>query len=171
MSIDDFNNTSHYLPILNASILADIIVLIIVYYTPFFNSKFLMKYYEEYRLGAIIADVLILVIGMIIARYHYKTFFNEFSILNFLVLALVIQIIHDILFFLFFSSVPVGKNKFLDIFKKYAKEVSWGAILGDSFMIILTVLFSVYFSKQSYNYNIILLTVLVYLIPYVLYTR
>lgn len=171
MSIDDFNNTSHYLPILNASILADIIVLLIVYYTPFFNSKFLMKYYEEYRLGAIIADVLILVIGMIIARYHYKTFFNEFSILNFLVLALVIQIIHDILFFLFFSSVPVGKNKFLDIFKKYAKEVSWGAILGDSFMIILTVLFSVYFSKQSYNYNIILLTVLVYLIPYVLYTR
>lgn len=171
MSIDDFNNTSHYLPILNASVLADIIVLLIVYYTPFFNSNFLMKYYEEYRLGAIIADVLILVIGMIITRYHYKRFFNEFSILNFLVLALVIQIIHDILFFLFFSSVPVGKNKFLDIFKKYAREVSWGAILGDSFMIILTVLFSVYFSKQSYNYNIILLTVLVYLIPYVLYTR
>lgn len=171
MSIDDFNNTSHYLPILNASVLADIIVLLIVYYTPFFNSRFLMKYYEEYRLGAIIADVLILVIGMIITRYYYKAFFNEFSILNFLVLALVIQIIHDILFFILFSNVPVGKNKFLDIFKKYAKEVSWGAILGDSFMIILTVLFSVYFSKQSYNYNIILLTVLVYLIPYVLYTR
>ena len=171
MSIADFHDTTDYLPILNASILADIIILIIVYYTPLFNSKYLMKYYETYRLGGIITDVLILVIGMILTRYFYHKIFKQFDLLKFIALALIIQITHDILFYILFKTVPRGVNKFLDLFKDYAKEVSAGAIFGDSFMMIMTVLFSVFFSNQTYHYNIIFLVVSVYLIPYILYTK
>ena len=59
----------------------------------------------------------------------------------------------------------------LDLFKDYAKEIGGKAILGDSFMIILAVLLSSYFAGLSQNTNIILCVCLVYLIPYVLYTR
>ena len=37
-SFSDFYNIQHFLPILNGSILADIIILVILYYTPYFQS-------------------------------------------------------------------------------------------------------------------------------------
>lgn len=169
--ISNFNKISDYLPILNGSLYADLLVLIIVYYTPYFNSKYLMKWYEEYRLSAVIADVLILVIGIIISRYLYSYFFESFSVIKFTGLVVCIQIIHDILFYLFFNSLPQGKNKMMDLFKDYAKEVNASAIAGDSFMIIIATLSSMYFASGSQNMNIISLIVMVYLLPYILYTR
>lgn len=169
--ISNFNKLSDYLPILNGSLFADLLVLLIVYYTPYFNSKYLMRWYENYRLSAVIADVLILVIGIIIARYLYKYFFDTFSVIKFTGLVVIIQIIHDVLFYLFFNSLPQGKNNMMDLFKDYAKEVSGGAIAGDSFMIIIATLASMYFANTNTNTNIISLIVMVYLVPYILYTR
>ena len=59
----------------------------------------------------------------------------------------------------------------LDLFKDYAIEVSYKAILGDSFMIIIAVIAAMIFANFSLNTNIIILVVLIYLIPFVLYTR
>ena len=59
----------------------------------------------------------------------------------------------------------------IDLFKEYSKDVKGGAILGDSFMIIITVLFSSYFANFNTNGNIILLVSLLYILPYVLYIR
>jgi hypothetical protein len=56
----------------------------------------------------------------------------------------------------------------LDFFKDYAKEVGSGAILGDSFMMILACLLSSNFATYSINTNIILLVVLTYFIPYMI---
>lgn len=169
--ISRFNHLDDYLPIVNGCILADLIVLFIVYYTPYFNSKHLMRWYETYRLSAVLADVLILVIGIIIARYLYSYFFEKFSVMKFIGLVVVIQVIHDVLFYLFFNSLPRGTNLMMDLFKDYAKEVNVGAIAGDSFMIIIATLFSMYFASGSKNFNIILFIVLLYLVPYILYTK
>ena len=171
IDISKFHNVSDYLPIFNGAILADIIILLIVYYTPFFNSKYLMKWYETFRLSAVIADVFILVIGAIITRYLYPFFFTKFNPLYFLALILIIQIIHDILFYALFNSLPSGVNYMLDMFKSYAKEVSAGAIFGDSFMIIIFTLFSMIFAGFSLNTNIIYSIIMIYLIPYILYTK
>lgn len=167
--ISNFNKISDYLPILNGSILADIIIILGLYYTNLYPSKYLKKWYETYRLSAVIADVLILVIGKIIVRSIYNKIFNDFSILKFIFLILIIQIIHDILFYIFFTIVPKGYNKMLDLFKDYAKEVSYGAIIGDSSMIIISTLLSSLFANLNINQNIILNIFLVYLIPYVIY--
>lgn len=169
--ISNFSNLNDYLPIINGAVLSDIIIIFILYYTPFFNSKYLMKWYETYRLSGIIADVFIIIIGFVITRYIYSRLNLEWNPLKFLLLYLIVQITHDFLFYLFFNSVPRGLNRMLDLFKDYAIEVSYKAILGDSFMIIIAVIAAMIFANFSLNTNIIILVVLIYLIPFVLYTK
>ena len=41
MQLHNFYDISSYLPILNGSILADLVILSIVYYTPYFDSFYL----------------------------------------------------------------------------------------------------------------------------------
>ena len=169
--ISNYKDMSDYLPILNASIISDLFIIGAIYYGGYFESKFLMEWYEKYRLSAVIADVLILVIGMIITRYIFKKFKWNWNLYKFLITILIVQIIHDYLFYLFFKSVPLGKNKMLDVFKKYASEVGINAILGDSFMIIISVLLASFYAGLSFNTNIILLTILTYLIPYFIFSQ
>lgn len=170
-TLADFSNLQDYLPMLNASILADILVIGIVYYTRFFNSRYLMNWYETYRLSAVIADVLILVVGLILARYLYPMFFSSFSLWKFLILLVGIQVVHDVLFYLLFKSIPRGMNKMLDMFKDYAGEVGGGAILGDSFMIVIAGLLSYLLREKNTHFNILVLIGSIYLIPYILYTK
>ena len=166
-----FSNTKDYLPILNGAIAAELVILSILYYTPYFESKYLKEWYETYQLSAVIADVLILIIGLIIARFIFSYFKLSWNIYKFIGVVLGVQIIHDFLFYLFFTNIPRGKNKMLDLFKNYAEETDYRAILGDSFMILLTVLFSLYFANISLNENIIYLIVNIYFIPYLIHTR
>lgn len=166
--ISNFSNTNDYLPILNGCINADLIIIFCVFHG-IIKSKFLKTWYKTFTLSAVIADVLILVIGIIIARFLYKYLFKTFNIWLFTGLAVVIQIIHDILFYLFFNNIPLGYNYMLDFFKLYAKEVGAGAIIGDSIMMILSCLLSSYLANFSLNSNIINLIVSCYFIPYMVY--
>jgi len=165
--ISNFNNVSDYLPILNGCLNADLIIIFLAFHGVF-KSAFLRKWYKKYQLSAVIADVLILVIGIILARFLYKYLFSEFSIWKFTGLAICIQIIHDLLFYWLFSSLPIGYNSMFDFFKGYAKEVGVGAIIGDSFMMMLACLLSSYFATYSLNLNIIILVVSVYFFPYMI---
>jgi uncharacterized protein YacL len=139
--ISNFSNISDYLPILNAVLLVDVVG-IIMSFTGIIKSLYLRKWYINYKNNAVIADVLVIVFGIIIARFFYTLFFKNFYIFLFVLLALIIQITHDILFYVMFSSVPENKNKMLDFFKKYAREVKEWAIIGDSIMMISACLIS-----------------------------
>ena len=116
-----------------------------------------------------IADVLIILIGLIITRAIYYYVFDTFSIWKFIILAVIIQITHDVLFYNFFSIIPRGVNKMLDTFKDYAKDVSYSAILSDSGMMIMSCLIASYLANKNTNTNIIVLISFVYLLPYLLY--
>ena len=159
------------MPILNGSILINIIVLFILYYTPYFESKELKSWYEKYRLSAVIADVLILVIGILITKFIFTFFGLTFHIITFLIILLFVQVIHDVLFFILFTSIPRNVNNMLDLFKDYAEEVGYKAILGDSFMLIIAFLASYYFTSFNLHSNLLILIGLVYLIPYIIYTK
>jgi len=165
--ISNFNNVSDYVFILNGCINADLIILFLVYHGAF-KSLYLKKWYKKYQLSAVIADVLILVIGIILARFLYKYLFNEFSIWKFTGLAVCIQIIHDFLFYFLFNNLPVGYNSMLDFFKGYAKEVGFEAVLGDSFMMIVACLISSNFATFNLNTNIICLIISLYFFPYMI---
>ncbi len=169
--ISKFNNISDYLSILNGSLLADILIIFATFYLPnIIGSNQLANWYKKYGLSAVIADTLILVIGMIIARALYSRIFgDQFNILKFAFLVLVIQIIHDFVFYFgIIKTLPRGANNMIDIFKDYAEEVSAGAVVGDSVMITMAVIFASKLAGYNNNTNIIILIILVYLMPYIL---
>jgi len=167
-NIANFNNTSDYLPLLNGVLFTDLFV-IFLSNTRIIDSRILRKWYEEYNLSAVVADILIIFIGLIIVRAIYYRIFSQFSILKFIGLALVVQFIHDMLFYAFFKSVPRGMNRMLDTFKDYANEVSYKAVFADGGMMIMAALVASYLAGSTLNANIIVLIILLYLLPYLLY--
>jgi uncharacterized protein YacL len=167
-NIANFNNTNDYLPLLNGVLITDLIV-ILLSNMKVIKSSVLIKWYEKYNLSAVIADILIILIGLLIVRLIYYNIFDTFSITKFVILAVIVQIIHDILFYIFFMNVPRGTNKMLDTFKDYAKEVSYKAILSDSCMMISASLIASYLASKNLNTNIITLILSVYVLPYILY--
>ena len=167
-NIANFNNTSDYLPLLNAVIITDLFVILLLN-TEILKSTVLKKWYSQFNLSAVIADVLIILIVLIITRAIYYNVFDTFSIAQFTFLAVLLQIAHDILFYIFFRIIPRGTNKMLDTFKDYASEVSYMAIFADSCMVIMSCLLAYYLTNKSLNVNIIVLISSIYLLPYLLY--
>ena len=167
-NIARFGNTGDYLPLLNGVVFTDLVVIALLN-AKVINSGVLRQWYTQYNLSAVIADVLIILIGLIIVRAVYYRVFSEFSIWKFILLALGVQFTHDMLFYAFFKSVPRGMNRMLDTFKDYAKEVSFKAVFADGGMMILAALVASYLAGQSLNANIIVLVGLVYVLPYLLY--
>jgi hypothetical protein len=167
-NIADFNNVNDYLPLFNAVLITDLFVILLLN-TKIIKSDVLRKWYSQYNLSAVIADVLIILIGLIITRAIYYYIFDKFSILKFISLAVLVQIAHDILFYFLFKNVPRGVNKMLDTFKDYAIDVSYKAILADSGMMIMSCLIASYLANKNTNTNIIVLISFVYLLPYLLY--
>ena len=167
-NIANFNNVSDYLPLLNSVLITDLFVILLSNMN-IIQSKVLRKWYANYNLSAVIADVLIIMIVLIIARAMYYYIFDTFSLLKFILLAVALQIIHDISFYFFIKSVPRGVNNMIDTFKDYANEASYKAIVADSGMMILSCLIASYLVNKSTNTNIIVLITFTYLLPYLLY--
>jgi hypothetical protein len=163
-----FNNTNDYLPLFNGVLLTDLFV-IALSNAKVIDSRVLKTWYADYNLSAVIADVLIIFIGLIIVRAIYYYIFAEFSLLKFVFLALIVQVIHDMLFYAFFKSVPRGMNKMLDTFKDYANEVSYKAVISDGGMMIMAAVVASYLAGKNLNTNIIVMILLLYILPYLLY--
>ena len=167
-NIGNFNNINDYLPLLNAVLITDLFVILLLN-SKVIKSIVLRKWYKQYNLSAVIADVLIILIVLIITRLIYYYIFKTFSLLKFTILAVILQIIHDVLFYKFFTIVPRGVNKMIDTFKDYSNETSYKAIIADSGMMIMSCIVASFLVNTSTNVNIIVLISLLYLLPYLLY--
>ena len=165
--ISHFSNVRDYLPIFNAVIMTDLIVVILLL-SGIIKSRVLSQWYHEYGIAAFLADILIIIIGLVITRLIYPFFFSSFNIVKFALLAVGVQVTHDLLFYQFFKSVPLGMNRMLDTFKAYGREAGYKAVLSDSGMMILSAVLASYFASFSLNMNIILMIFLVYLMPYLI---
>ena len=166
--ITRFDKINDYLPILNGIITADLLFLIIVYYM-YNNSDdkgSLLNWYKEFGLSAFIADFAIMFIGLILTRYIFKIYKLKNNIIIFILVALFLQIFHDILFYVFFSAIPKNNNEMIDFFKIYAEKQGKNAIIGDSILVVMSILLASMFAGLTFNTNIILLSFLVYLLPY-----
>ena len=163
--ISNFENTTDYLPVLNGVLITDMLVISLLI-GGVINSRVLKEWYSKYNLSAVICDVLIIVIGIVIARFIYPYIFSEYSLIKFILLAVIIQIIHDLLFAALFTSISYGKNQMIDTFKDYGKEVGYEAVLADSGMMVLSCVIAAGLANQSLNTNIITLLGSAYLLPY-----
>ena len=138
----------------------------------FYKSETLYEWYEKYRIGAAVLDILILVIGFRIIDYVSEVLrIKKFSI-NYYVLAVVLQIIHDLLFYGMVLVIANGYN-IIDFFKKYAHEDGVLAIVGDSLMVISTGLLYNFLQSRNMTQSteaLVLLTS-IYILTYILYLR
>ena len=171
LDISNFNKVSDYLPLFNSVLITDIFFMFMLYYPKIIKSKQLERWYETYRLSGVLADVTIIIIGFIITRFLYYKIFKSYSWWKFLILLLIVQIIHDLLFAGFFTLLPKGVNKMLDMFKDYAGELGLNAIIGDSFMMITAFFLFIWLKNKNLNSNIIVLIFTLYITPYILYTN
>ena len=91
---------------------------------------------------------------------------SSFSLLKFVILAVCIQIAHDLLFNGVITAIPRGA----DTFKAYAKEVGVKAIVFDSAMMVVTCLIANYFANKDPSVTTVAFIVSVYCVPYLIYT-
>jgi hypothetical protein len=148
------------LALLNAALFTDLVVIMLLLTT--FSSKTLTQWYRNFGIGAVLADVLVLVLVVWLAHYFYQG--NLFVLAS---IAVGLQLTHDVLFGLFIQQYQ-GNSRILNVFKGYAKEHGFKILLADSTMIVSTVLFEYLFAMS--NYNEILSVFLVYLVPYFVFS-
>ena len=170
----NYNKKFEYLPILTSNLYADLLIIFITFSQLLGNQKswkILSNWYKKYRLSAMIADILIGVIYLLIARYVVFITKIKPSLFQFGIIAVIIQIIFDFLFYLLFSFIPKGSNHMLDLFKEWAKFAKLDALWGDSILVIVGVILSSLFNKYSFNTNMFLLILGLYLVPYFIYMK
>ena len=68
----------NYLDIIIGTLITDMIVMVI-YLFDIFKSKHLVEWYRKFGLGAVLADVTIIILGIIVAYYIYPHIFENFS--------------------------------------------------------------------------------------------
>jgi len=167
----NYNNKFEYVPIITANIYADLFIIFITFSKIYIKIKSLEGWYKKYRLSAMIADILIGVLYILLGRYLvYKSGVNV-GLTAFAGICVFIQVIFDLLFYIFFTIVPRGSNDMLDFFKGYSKEAGTGALLGDSVLVIMAVIISALLNQSSYDTNIVLLIMSIYLTPYFIYMK
>jgi len=169
MGIYNFNNISDYFPIITAAMITDMIVILLLK-NKAFKSTTLEKWYSTYGFPAGLADVLSIVIVIIVTRFLYFKIFTTENLLYFISLTVLVQLVHDVLFYLLFTSIPRGVSKIMDSFKDYSNENGAMILMADSLMMISTILLATYFTSFNVNINIILFIIVLYLIVYFIYS-
>ncbi len=167
----NYNNKFEYIPIITANIYADLFIIFFTFSKIYIKIDSLEGWYKKYRLSAMIADILIGVLYILLGRYLVYKSGLEIGLTAFAGICVFIQIIFDFLFYIFFTIVPKGSNDMLDHFKGYSKEAGAGALLGDSFLVIMAVIISALLNQRSYDTNIVLLIMSIYLTPYFIYMK
>jgi hypothetical protein len=127
-------------------------------------------WYKEFGLLAFIADVLSLVICVIATEYCYNKVFDEYTLIKFIALAIVIQNTHDYLFYKINLSIPRGRSRIMDFFKDYADENGTDILIADSIMVTSTILIANLFKNYDLETSINILIVSFYTVPYLIGT-
>lgn len=169
-----------FLHFLTASVCIELFMLYLFRFTKSpFTGISINRWYDNLGWTAVILDVLSVLIGFYIAKFIYEYLVKEkyintdYELYKYLGLVLLVQITHDLLFYLFvIKPYPKNKNLVMDEFKNYAERVKAGAVIGDSFMYLLaTPLLYLYTQKNNINTNTFISIVCFYLIGYLIYQK
>jgi len=136
------------------------------------GGKSLNKWYDQFGLLAVLSDVTIIVIGFLIANFIYPFIFSKYSLGLFLGVTVLVQMLHDILFYFFvIKPFPKGLNTMMDVFKDYAASGGAKILVGDALMMAGSGLLAM--SLKSWPTHIVagFGSLVAYALPYILYTR
>jgi len=166
--ISNLSNTLDFLPLLIATIVTDLIIILTVL-SGKNKSKTLTNLYKKNGIFTAMADVITIVFIISTTDLLYPFIFSKFSTLPFICLAVIIQIIHDLIIVTCLNSIPRGKNDIVDKFKDYTKEFGPVNYFIHSLMVISTIIISSLLSSLSNKTNLIFLSTL-FPIFYIMYS-
>jgi len=128
----------------------------------------LNTWYSKFGIVAVMSDCLVIILGILIAKF----LFPSADLVTLVLVSVLIQIIHDVLFYLFvIQTVPLGHNSVIDLFKSYASENSWKILVADSIMMASSVILADYLSTLKSQYVSFIGLLGVYSMTYIIYTK
>ncbi len=157
----------NWLALFSATAWVDFVVIVLSKFFPL--TKSLGDWYRDFGVVAVASDVLIIVLGIALAQLIVP----GISGWNLVGLSVVIQVIHDVLFYIgIIRGVPDGQNKIIDLFKRYAAEGSWKIIVADSAMVASSVLLMEWLDNNLSDNQVGFVGILaVYSLLYIIYTK
>ena len=151
------------LPLSTAVIWVEVLTVVLAKYA--FNGTAIKEWYHKFQSVAVLSDYLSVMIGILLGKFLLPS-------LPLLYSAIIVQVLHDVLFYLFvLTPMPTGHNAVIDLLKTYSKQGGVGIILYDSFMIGSSV--KLYETIQKYSTSSLVLSLLIgiYALTYLVYTR
>jgi len=173
-NIGNYKATEDWWFILPATLVVEAIVIITVRFFPKTFGEPINEWYDEFGLVAVLSDICIVAIGIAIARYVYTVFFMQqegWSIWYFIGLAVVIQVIHDVIFaYGIVDKIPKGHNSIIDLLKVY---IAGGPkiLLVDAAMVAGSIGIASVLKSYDYHYVTSVSLVAAYTLTYILYTN
>lgn len=156
-----------WVPLYTAVAIVDLAVIVLSKFFPL--TKALGTWYREFGVVAVAQDILIIMLGIALVKFLFP------AATGWLLagLAIGIQILHDVLFYVgVIQQVPWGQNKIIDLFKAYAAEGSWKIIVADSAMIGSSALLMEALDNNLSDDQIGFIGMLVtYALSYIIYTK
>ena len=173
--ISEDDNIYDWFYIVVAIIVVEAIGITLFRFFPEFFGKFINIWYNRFKLSAVAADILIVLIGFGITRYIYSEWAYDkygWNPLYFTGMAVAVQVIHDILFYIgVIRNLQPGQNSMIDLFKEYSSAGGLKVVAADSAMMIATSLGAMLLKSASGPLVIFIGLLGAYTIPYVLETR
>ena len=169
--ISNINNNLDLLYILTAVVIVDLLVILIVKKI-FKRQKQINVWYDKLGMTAVMLDVFIIIIGLLITRYIFSYFQIPFSPQYFILIAVIVQLIHDVLLYLLIiKPTKKGTNGVIDIYQDYAVENGALILPVDSLMVLSSCIIAMLLKQQEIHVSITLLIVTIYLIPYYVFSK
>jgi hypothetical protein len=169
--ISKISDSGDFLPILTAVLIVEIIIIFIAKKSTLFGVQ-LNVWYEKLGMTAVLMDVLISIIGIFITRYIFSYYQIPFNFKYFILISVIVQIIHDILFYYFIILPSVkGDSLIMDIYLDYTKENGAYILLADACMIIGSCLIAMLLKGQETHVNLSISVLVLYLLPYYVYMK
>jgi len=171
----DLSNYSLFPQILVAVLIVDLIVIFLVRFFPGFWGSTINVWYDKFGLSAVLADVLIIVLGFMIGQYVYKNYFKPTYGWNFLLFAgllVFIQVAHDMLFYFgAILPIPKGHNAMMDVFKTYAERGGVKVVVADSAMMVGSALIASALASAGAPATAFAGVLAAYAVPFILTTK
>jgi len=171
-NIGDYSNVDDLYTILNSSLFTLTLSLIATRIGNL-GGYSLNTYFDLFGFEGILTNTMLMTLVFQITRYFYTVLYTNFdkgwSPFVFICTLIVIQVLHDVLFYFgVINLLPSGKNEMVDVLKDYAKENKTAAI-GVRAGIVLTVgIVAMTTNDMDFVSKIVLSGILLYSLPYIL---
>lgn len=176
--ISNYKDTMDFFYIFLAVLAVDVIVIFLVRFYPNFFGSYINKWYDLFGLSAVIADVVIIVIGFAIARYAYSFYIKKkfaggkWSPAIFTGTLVVTQLLHDLGFYYgVITQVPRSTNLMLDVFKDYAASGGYKILAADAGMMVGSSILSIVLKGAAPHLTALFGLLTLYALPYILYQK